>query len=697
MSRNFLQFFAVFLFLHSSRMVSFTKAKDPAAKLLARIKNHHNNKTQILSQHNNDSDSLKEKHNQYRRTRSAELKASYMAWENIRKLDTKIQNLLTQLSTRHQYVIPEGSSIFSATQEENKCANCHRCQINNCPHSYELDLCTVSSSDIVGRRQFCFVKGTNEANSREYTMCKQCATHLTHDAKVANKSEYTWPGLFWNLLQYEGIREHYTAEYIWKLIPIQWRPWWIHEIQLQFPLFFRNVTLLEPKPIFFDRTSDLSEWNEAIEVQQLCRIANVCDKYLLPTVLCPWGCSEFLHMSGKLDLVSLIQRFIQKCIVSEPDVEKIELVDSARDDYIRDSIDEYDEWLHNDSWKVRPTIVFSDGTPVILSCKDHNGGSKLHHIHCCRWRTNLAAPLPDQLCHAVIKPRTVKNMKVKYNSIGYQMVEQRSSWKGPDTINVSSVGRTDHNSVLLHEAEARSYANRTDMKSLINGLIADGKMTADHAEGIEGFSYHFSQNIDYDKYKSGATYVPLEIAISMKEEARNRDVMGLVDDDEDIDGNIVSTYSRKFKRSWPLYIYPCQKMDSHGAKMYPVPVYQVNDSKRLWVLSSLLLHVEPLWNAIATCEMKTSEWHGHLLTYLSKMCLPFHNRRSGGFFKASNITELVKLLGKYSNLGKTIHCCYIMMSNTCFIIYSIFSQHVLFYRINFLYRRWCICYFSIKW
>ena len=40
-------------------------------------------------------------------------------------------------------------------------------------------------------------------------------------------------------------------------------------------------------------------------------------------------------------------------------------------------------------------------------------------------------------------------MKVGYNSTGYQMVEQRISWKYPDTTNVSSVGKTDHVSILI--------------------------------------------------------------------------------------------------------------------------------------------------------------------------------------------------------------------------------------------------------
>ena len=45
-------------------------------------------------------------------------------------------------------------------------------------------------------------------------------------------------------------------------------------------------------------------------------------------------------------------------------------------------------------------------------------------------------------------------MKVGYNSTGYQMVEQRSSWKGPENINVLIVVSNDHGSISIQESEA---------------------------------------------------------------------------------------------------------------------------------------------------------------------------------------------------------------------------------------------------
>ena len=92
-------------------------------------------------------------------------------------------------------------------------------------------------------------------------------------------------------------------------------------------------------------------------------------------------------------------------------------------------------------------------------------------------------------------------MKVGYNYTGYQMVEQQSSWKVPDSINISSVVKTYHGSILIKEAEASLYANLTNMKGIIQRFVDDEKMSNDHAEGIEEFSKSFSINVDYIKYK----------------------------------------------------------------------------------------------------------------------------------------------------------------------------------------------------
>ena len=79
-------------------------------------------------------------------------------------------------------------------------------------------------------------------------------------------------------------------------------------------------------------------------------------------------------------------------------------------------------WLHNPDWKVLPTISFVGGYPLILTFKDCDDGCKLIHIYCCIWRTNTPSPVSYQIFHGVVKPLTVKHMKVGYNSTEYQMI-----------------------------------------------------------------------------------------------------------------------------------------------------------------------------------------------------------------------------------------------------------------------------------
>ena len=61
--------------------------------------------------------------------------------------------------------------------------------------------------------------------------------------------------------------------------------------------------------------------------------------------------------------------------------------------------------------------------------------------------------------------------------------------------------------------------------------------------------------------------------------------------DVDDFGKLIQEYNKKFKRIWPLCIYPCQKIDFFGEKMCAVPYFQVHVSRMLWVFKSLILHL----------------------------------------------------------------------------------------------------------
>ena len=56
-------------------------------------------------------------------------------------------------------------------------------------------------------------------------------------------------------------------------------------------------------------------------------------------------------------------------------------------------------------------------------------------------------------------------MNIGYNSTSYQIIERRTLWKGSYLTNVAYCTHADHNSVLLKEAEVRSFKNHSGIKN----------------------------------------------------------------------------------------------------------------------------------------------------------------------------------------------------------------------------------------
>ena len=103
----------------------------------------------------------------------------------------------------------------------------------------------------------------------------------------------------------------------------------------------------------------------------------------MPTVLCPWDCSEFIHKTGQLPIDVVMARFLPKCIINIVTTsKKSSNVASCRDDFIREETDDYDRILLNPAWRVMPKIAFvTDFGPVVLTCRNHNGGTTRSYIY----------------------------------------------------------------------------------------------------------------------------------------------------------------------------------------------------------------------------------------------------------------------------------------------------------------------------
>ena len=74
----------------------------------------------------------------------------------------------------------------------------------------------------------------------------------------------------------------------------------------------------------------------------LPRLASSLNAYLLPTVKCPQGFSEFQHKVGQLPIYIVFQRYLQLCSLKfmKKNLQLDKHVASAHKDYICDEDDE---------------------------------------------------------------------------------------------------------------------------------------------------------------------------------------------------------------------------------------------------------------------------------------------------------------------------------------------------------------------
>ena len=367
-------------------------------------------------------------------------------------------------------------------------------------------------------------------------------------------------------------------------------------------------------------------------------------------------CQQHLqHKVGNLPLDIGYQRYLPRCklkLISSPDLMKF--IISAREDYVREEGDE-DCWQFNPKWKVLPSISWVDGKgPCVLTCNEHDHGTKLHFIHPCRWKHHLPARRTDQLCQAVVKPRIVRPVRVSKYCSTFQMFQQNGTFNGLDTCSNTTYGNFDSISKLSAEAEARSIANRPDINAHLTKLRKE-KVISEYVEKSKReFAERFSSTIDYSVYSNGGTFVTLEASMIMQREMSDRTTKALVDDREGARPVNVS-----FSKLWSASLYPCQNMTTHRVIFPKVPNFKSTNTNTqlIWTISGLISRVESLWQVIDKVELKTSQWYGWLMVYLTKQCFDRGGRRQNGKdpFKYKFISTVEKITEKINEINSELN------------------------------------------
>jgi predicted GIY-YIG superfamily endonuclease len=571
--------------------------------------------------------------------------------------NTESENEDDRLETENNDISSENTNLRELEIEENmesdnegitseeivtiQCENCKRKQSHNLIEMYGhnspyfIEFSMIESIQIRNRSFKHNDVVMNESN-HSLTLCHQCGLYLTLESKYQDE-QYCWPSFILSLLENKSIHRIYK-KWIWRFIPSNWRYWWISHVKDQFGNVFTDVTIDDPPPIFDDITMNIKKWNAKINTGDLPNLAQGCNELLLPTIMCPWGESVFIHKTGSIPIDVLFQRYLQRCEIKLIDSSNLRKVIWTRDDYVRDEGDD-DIWLLNPKWKIRPSIAFLNNTPRILTCEDHNGGSVDIMIHTCRWKHHLPCEQSDQIAQIVVQSRTVKRAKASAYSSEWQMFEQRGCFGGLDTCNHVEFGRFDRPSYLRHEIENRAILNRHDVNTHLDSLTKHQIISTPMVENMRASAYDSATNTQFQKYYKGGTYVPLDVALLLQCESTDRVIK------INIGGNTFVTINRY----WPMTIYPCQKLTNYGAQVTIVPSFRARNTntKNLWLISTVITQVEEVWQSFIKATRSASDWQGWLLTYLSKHCFHSKVRQSRKDpFKLNQIRTIDKLFNK---------------------------------------------------
>ena len=234
------------------------------------------------------------------------------------------------------------------------------------------------------------------------------------------------------------------------------------------PLFncYTNVSIQFPTSFFVDRTADILSWNISVSSGKLSKLMKICNELLIPSIACPWGCTEYIHHHGSIDIDLIFQRHLRKVYLDlMGSYQRLQQVQWIREDFLRDD-DDYDCWLLNKKWKVCPSFTINNrgAGAELMTCRIHHGGTPKAFVHTPRSPNHILPSFcGDQICHAVLQPRSLKPMKASKYSDSFQIFEQRASFHGVDSSTLSQVGRYDIKSIILDQHEAVSICNRPDI------------------------------------------------------------------------------------------------------------------------------------------------------------------------------------------------------------------------------------------
>ena len=530
------------------------------------------------------------------------------------------------------------------------CFNCKREELELCVVEDESDfvrpqLRTVPIENVIWKyRKWRTFGKVDVEKLNDILLCLECIAVISKNASDI-PWHVCWPVVFWRFLSSSIYYTCYSKRRA-HAVPHQWIKYWLsnlcvlpewgYEI-LAFvspaarsyftsrwcsvsnvsPRIYEDICTTELKPVCIDVTVRKERMERVLRELRLGEMKKLLNKELIPCVLCPWGCSEYLHKTGAFCYRSILVRYFPSCgdrLCSKLNG-KLQRCLSARSDYFSPIIDMH---LCNPEWSVHPSVCFVAGKgPVFLTCLEHDRGTPLQYFHLPKTPSCLASLQPDFLSHAVLRSRTLKPSKAHKYSNSYQLTKCTANYCGIDTCYVGDDRNFCFQSHLNDVSEAISYAGREDIRGLVGRLVREKKMPSDLASSVEERAQElYSNNEILKELTEGGTMMVLLDCMRLQKMLYEPQIVYI-----SVSRKTEKVGVRKTWNTSLIYVHSLDKFGAaipHTSAMKPKKKSkEVYDIRYLWVLCNMLLSVPRLWEVVGEDVYCDKQWNGHVLTFLS--------------------------------------------------------------------------------
>lgn len=527
------------------------------------------------------------------------------------------------------------NGVHSATDSFNVCCNCKRMDI---PCDNE-DICVVLSNFPVAevtRYEKKWITFDPKLCESSVLLCVECIAVLSKEERRKRRSgnkttpwRYLWPVYMWKLVTHPNMLLRFGIGTLhW--IPATLLDFWEHQLVSRFPDYYDASSISAHRmtvAVVTDVTEDIGKFKGILSRNKIGELKRGCNQYLMPRILCPWGCTAYLHDYGYVSYDAVISRLFPAVEFAGTIASASERarVYSCRSDYLSFEIDCH---LYNPNWSVHPSVEFVSGKgPLLLTCDTHANGTTQQYFHLPKSSTCIPASNPDILSHAVINTNVIHRTKAFQYSTTYQMNKCTGSYSGVECSYVSENRHFDFISHLTDVNEARSYAGRIDIRGLVGRLKGQNLIPDELADGFaERATDLFSDGSSLGSLASGATMITLHDAIKLQGMLSTHPTSTIVVD-SDSHGNLYTAdrqIERTIRRQWPTNLIWIHQNDTYGGRIRVLPAMHSRmgeDFRILWNVCHILLNTGVLWEQCTLGQLRTSDWKGFLLAYLSRNIL----------------------------------------------------------------------------